>query len=178
LRFCPTSRIVRALGVQPPDGVEHLAHDDRRQAEARLVEHQHARPGHQCPGDRHHLLLAPGHAAGDLTGALLDHGEQLVHAFQRLREAPAGGLAIGAEFQVLAHGELWPQLPTFGYQGDAQFGPAVRRHLQEGAALEGDVSPRDREQPGDGAQGRRLAGAVGADQGHHLALAYLEAQSV
>jgi hypothetical protein len=100
-----------------------------------------------------------------------------VHAFQRRLEVPAGGLAVGTELEVLADGELWPQLPALGHQGDAELGPAVRRHPQQRAALEDDVPARHRTQPGDGTQRGRLAGAVGADEGHHLPLAYLEAEA-
>ena len=37
---------------------EQFLDDQRRQTERRLVEQQQARPQHQCPSDREHLLLA------------------------------------------------------------------------------------------------------------------------
>src|SRR5574341_2633439 len=39
--------------------LEDPAHDDGRQSKRRLVEEQQARPGHERPADRQHLLLSP-----------------------------------------------------------------------------------------------------------------------
>ena len=52
----------------------------RRQPQRRLVEHQQARPGHQRPADRQHLLLAAGQRAGDLAAALGEAREPLEDA--------------------------------------------------------------------------------------------------
>lgn len=42
---------------QSQSSVTAPLHDDRRQAQAHLVDHHQARPGGQAPGDRQHLLL-------------------------------------------------------------------------------------------------------------------------
>src|SRR6476661_1440222 len=55
------------LFVDAPDDRENLPHQDRRQAERRLVEQQQRRPVHQGAPDRQHLLLA----AGELPGWLV-----------------------------------------------------------------------------------------------------------
>ena len=46
-----------------------VAHDQRRQPEARLVEHQQARRGHQRPAQRQHLPLAARERVGTLRAA-------------------------------------------------------------------------------------------------------------
>src|SRR5829696_4090480 len=47
------------LLVEAPDEAEELAHDERRQAERRLVEEEQSRPPHERALERQHLLLAP-----------------------------------------------------------------------------------------------------------------------
>src|SRR5258706_594265 len=60
------------LFVNAPDDGENLPHQDRRQAERRLVEQQKRRPVHQGTPDREHLLLAAGELAGRLVEPLLE----------------------------------------------------------------------------------------------------------
>ena len=64
------------LRVELADGVEDLPHDQRREAERRLVEQQQPRPRHQRAGDRQHLLLAARQRAAALVQALLQAREQ------------------------------------------------------------------------------------------------------
>ena len=59
-----------ALGVDAADDGEGVLHQDRRQPEARLVEHQEPRLRHQRAADHQHLLLAAGERAGRLRRAL------------------------------------------------------------------------------------------------------------
>src|SRR5574343_1208883 len=54
-----------AVGDAPGDG-QQLVNHARGQAQRGLVEHQQSRRGHHGPGDRHHLLLAAAHGAGQL----------------------------------------------------------------------------------------------------------------
>ena len=58
---------------------------------------------------------------------------------------------------------------------DAELRPLLGRRVRDGAAVEPDDAARRRAEPGDDAQDRRLAGAVGAEQREHLALPHLEA---
>jgi hypothetical protein len=48
----------RAAAADFGDDTEHRLHDDRRQAQRRLVEKQKPRLRHQAPRDSNHLLLA------------------------------------------------------------------------------------------------------------------------
>src|SRR5689334_13361727 len=70
-----------AAPVEEADGVQHLLHDERREAERGLVEHDQLGRAHQAAADREHLLLAAGERAGELVAALgeaREHGEDLV----------------------------------------------------------------------------------------------------
>ena len=53
--------------VQLADDAEDLAHDQRREPERRLVEHEQPRPRHQRAREREHLLLAAGERARRLA---------------------------------------------------------------------------------------------------------------
>ena len=56
--------------VEQADGVQHLLHHQRREAERGLVEHDELGRAHQAAADGEHLLLAAGHGAGELVRAL------------------------------------------------------------------------------------------------------------
>ena len=79
-----------------------------------------------------------------------------------------------AELEVLAHGEERKDVPALRHERDAEVGPRPRRKPREVAAAETDRTAARNERAGDGAQGRRLSGAVGADQCDDLALGDLE----
>ncbi len=75
----------------------------------------------------------------------------------------------GAHLEVLRHRHAREQPPPLRALRDAALDDRVRRRVGDVAALEADRAlPRPVEAV-DGAQGRRLAGAVRADQGHDLA---------
>ena len=79
--------------MQGHDRLEHLVDDRRRQAHRGLVEHQHARLGHQGAADGQHLLLAAAHQAGHLAAPFLQAREQVVDPRDQvaLRAAPGVG---------------------------------------------------------------------------------------
>ena len=62
--------------VDPADGLEDGLHQQRREAERRLVEQEQPRLRHQPPGDGEHLLLAAGERAGELANALAQPGKE------------------------------------------------------------------------------------------------------
>ena len=74
---CP-SRLICA------EVLEDLLHHHRREAEARLVQHEEARPRHEPAADRAHLLLAAGQRARELARALGEPREEREHALERL----------------------------------------------------------------------------------------------
>ena len=98
--------------------------------------------------------------------------------------APQTGLAVcvAADQQVLQHGGVLEQLDVLEGAGNAQAGHAVRRlggQLQQavGAGVV-DLARGGRVDAADEVEHRGLAGAVGADQGEHLAPAHVEADVV
>src|SRR5215831_6481998 len=62
------------------DDTEDLPDDQRRQTERRFVEQQEARPAHQRPRDRQHLLLAAREGAATLSPALMQDRKQAENA--------------------------------------------------------------------------------------------------
>src|SRR6185503_2908182 len=90
------------LGIELADGVEDLAHDQRRQTKRRLVEQQKPRPAHQRARDRQHLLLATRQRAAALAKPLLEARKQAEHARKVALEL--GRLGDGrAHLQVFQH---------------------------------------------------------------------------
>ena len=65
------------LLVQLADDPEELAHDQRREAERRLVEQEQARAAHERAAEREHLLLAARERPGALP-ATLDHPREVL----------------------------------------------------------------------------------------------------
>ena len=73
-----------ALGLELGDGLEDPLDHQRRQAERRLVEQEQARPAHERPPDRQHLLLAARQRAAGLAQPLAEQREQLEHHLEVL----------------------------------------------------------------------------------------------
>ena len=80
--------------------VHDLLHDQRRQADGRFVQQQHARMGDQGAADGDHLLLAAGQRAGQLLAPLRQYREQRVDAFQLAREIGAAAEGVGAQARL------------------------------------------------------------------------------
>ena len=76
---------------------------------------------------------------------------------------------IRAHFEILEHGQVGEDAAPFGRHRDAARHELVSGQPGDVLALEADAPAPRREQPGDGAQRRGLAGAVGADQRDDLA---------
>ncbi len=74
------------IGVERTDRREDLLHDQRRQAERRLVEQEQLGASHQRAGDGQHLLLAARQRAAALMLARLEQGKERVHVLQVLGE--------------------------------------------------------------------------------------------
>ena len=85
---------------------------------------------------------------------------------------------IGPQFQVGGDAQGAEDPAAFRHQGQAQGDDALRGHTGEVLAGEFDGPLAGRQQPGNGAQGGGLAGAVAADQGHHLAGAHVEGDAL
>ena len=75
----------------------------------------------------------------------------------------------GAELEVLGDREPGEDVASLGGVGEAQGDDLVGGDAVEGLAVEEDAAAAGLEEPGEGAQGGGLAGAVGADEGDDLA---------
>ena len=158
----------RALRVDLAQDAEQLLDDLGGEAEGELVDDEQARVRHQRPSDAEHLLLAARERAGGLTGALAQDGE-VVHDHVDLGlEAPVAAAGPVAEAEVVDHGQVGEQLTALWHVGDAAVDHLPCRQAADALAVEADLAARRGEQAGDGAQGGGLAGAVRADQRHHL----------
>jgi len=165
---------VADAGDHRADRLDH----DRREPERRLVEQNQRRPRHQRAADGEHLLLATGQRSGELLTPLLQHRERVEDARHVLCDLPAIGADEGAELQMLLHRHLWPDLALLRTVRDAEADDDVGIGALDRLAAERDRARTRREDAGDRAQHRRLAGAVRADQRHELAFVHGERHAV
>jgi hypothetical protein len=180
-------------GVERIVGHEHAGAGERREVPAQLGAHPHARAGvergeglvqQQQPGlggegagKGDALRLPPGEGAGlglDLIGEA-DPGEPLARPGARVgpvvaaRPQSEGDVVEGAEAgeeQVVLEHE--PDRPLRG--GHERVGGGIVEH----DAVELDAPAVERAQPGDRPQGGGLAGAVGPEERHDLAVVDLQ----
>src|SRR5262245_61518838 len=89
---------------------------------------------------------------------------------------------VGTQPQVLDHRHVLDDAAPFHYLEDAAMHDAVRRQARDLLAVEpdaaaGDLAVLDREQARDRLERRRLAGAVGAEEGGDAAATRRKAQA-
>ena len=142
-------------------------------ARAIQVADQKPRVGHQGAGDRQHLLLAP----RELTAHVSPPFGQLWKQLEDFLTAPwigvAGAVGGGCQ-QVFIDTQVREYLSSLGHQPDTGLRHLVGRQVADGPPLEVDFSRMGRHHAHDSVNGRGLAHAVAAEQGHHLAGADLE----
>ena len=168
LAFCSTSRMVRPSSFSARIDRENLVDQDRRKTHRWLVEQQQPRLCHQRAADREHLLLAAGQRAGRRLPHRIEHRKQGEDA-RKLRFQIGVAARPGAEPQIVLDRQRREHLPPFRHLRDAERHPPVRGQSLDRLAVEADRAAGDRLHAGNGAQQRRLAGAVGAEQRHDLA---------
>ena len=95
--------------------------------------------------------------------------EQVEDPVQPLVAGPGSRRHEPAEPQVLLHGQLGDHAAALGHVRHAQRGHLLDRRAGDVAAVEPHAAAPGPDQPGDRAQQRRLAGAVGAEDGGDLA---------
>jgi hypothetical protein len=158
------------LGRVLADHGQEALHDDRREAEAQLVQQQELRPPQQRPRDREHLLLAAGQQA---RRAVLELRERREVPVARLGVEP---LALRAELEVLGDREAEEDPAALGHVGHAEARDRARADRRGVPAVDRDPALHRPDDPGHGAQRRRLARAVRAQQRHDLARADREVE--
>ena len=132
-----------------------------------------ARPADRGPA----AGTGPGASASAVQAHQLEHGVGpgllLGGGLGSPGEVPqqAASTALGpvGHQQVLAHGQPAEQLDALEGAGDAQPGPAERRHAPQVVAVEADLAAVGVDDAGQAVEQGGLARAVGADQPHQLA---------
>src|ERR1700761_4548125 len=87
-------------------------------------------------------------------------------------------MAVPAESQVLQQRSIREQLDVLEGTRDAKTGDPVRRNLGDVLVLKDQPSGGRRVDAADQVEDRRLAGAVGTDDGEHLARLHVEAYRI
>src|SRR5262249_49759836 len=150
--------------VQLLEDLEDLVHDQRRQAQRRLVEEQEPGPREERPRDRELLLLASGERRALPVEVSSERRETLAHLFHvclRLLAILAGG---SPDPQVLAYREPAEDAAVLGHECDTPLEDRVRGDAGDRLAEKRDRPGRGLEHAGDRPERGRLAGAVVTDE--------------
>ena len=164
------SRIVLPVALSGADHLPRLAPRRRVEARGRLVEEQQLGVADQ----RHRDVQAPLLTAGQLLGALVglrpepDAGDRVVDA-ERVREV------AGEELERLADGEQAGRLGLLEHDADPR--PPRPAGARRVLAEHGDLARVALAEALEDLDGGRLAGAVGPEEGEHLALVDLEIEA-
>ena len=137
--------------------------------EAHLVHQQEPGLSHQGPGQGQHLLLATGEQAGLPIEQGLQLREQAQHPLLG-QSLPAP--TADAEAQVLTGGQVEEERPVLGDVADAPPSDLVGRPGRRRSTEDLDGTVDHRQQARHRLQRRRLARAVGTEQGDDLALGH------
>ena len=152
--------------LQRADLAAHLQAQLRVEVGEGLVHQAHGRFGHDGPRQRHPLLLTAGELRG-LAAQQRLQAEEVSGARQSVVPLGARNLPhLQPEDDVLGHVEMGEERIALEDHGDAPLRGLQRRHVppaDDDAAGAGNI------EPGDEPQGRGLAAAGGAEQGHELA---------
>jgi hypothetical protein len=118
------------------DDLEAALDEDRRQPHRGLVHEHQLRPRHQRPPHRDHLLLSAGERARKLAPALVDDGEQGVHALVVL--GVASTMQVCAHLQVLEDRHRAEEAAILGHDGHSPADAMARRSAGDVLACERD----------------------------------------
>jgi hypothetical protein len=110
---------------------------------------------------------ATGQAAGQQRALALQVREHRVHRVQAL--APVGLEDGHGQLQVLGDRQVGEHILGLRHEGQALEDQPVRRHARDVSTVQQHPPRRDGHQAGHGLHQRRLAGAVGAEDGDDLA---------
>src|SRR5207247_9308473 len=103
---------------------------------------------------------------------IFEHARRLLASGTEIRSG------VPAEQQILAHGQLGEDLPSFGHMDDAGAHHTVRAPAIDAPTVELDRAARRPEETGDHPQCRRLTRAVRPEERDNAALGDLETDAV
>src|SRR3954469_19270623 len=162
----------REAAAQALERLAQAADDDGGEALRRLVEHQDVGLEEQGARDGEHLLLAAGERAGELAGALLQPGKELVRLREPFIERPEAlpmTLDGPRQLEVVLHGQRGEHVPAFGYQRETAARALISRQDGHVTLTQLDAAPRGAECPRQRFHQRGFASAVGAEHADRLA---------
>ena len=154
----------RAVTIELGNNVENLRNDQWRKTERRFIHQQHARPRHQRPRDRKHLLFAARQRAGELLPALLEPRKPCIHAFDVSIDLGLVTALVGTGEQIFPHAHLREDQAVLRHKRNAPADDPCRGQANEFVVAEPDRSASRFQDARDRHHQRRLAGAVGAEQ--------------
>ena len=157
------------------DGAEQLLDHERGETERELVDEEQLGTGDGRHGEGEHLLLAAREVGGPLVASRRQGGERGEGLVDHVGVVLAAPPALpGRHAQVVLHAQVGEDPLAAGYLGHAEAGDLVGGQVGDVAPVEDDGAVVGLDHPADGPQQRRLAGAVGADEGDDLPLADLD----
>lgn len=142
--------------------------DDRGKALGRFVKQQHTDAGAQDAGHGKHLLFAAGKPCTDAIAPLMQVGEQL----EDLVESHTTSGDDRRQHQVFIDAKRREDAALFRHEADTLMRRLVQRHLHHVLAGKGDPALAGADDADDGAQCRRLADAVAAENGNGFPLTH------
>jgi hypothetical protein len=157
--------------VDLADDFEELLDDDRREAEGELIDAQHGRLQQDRPGQPELLLLAARQAPGWLPKAFTEPREEvenLLAAFSYPTRALPDCERL--DFEVLVNAHVGKHRAPAWDEDEPTADKLLRRDRSDIGAVERHRPVRGRLQAGEDSKQRRLAGAIGPQQGQRLSL--------
>src|SRR5579883_369590 len=162
-----------------PDALRDLGDNDRGEPFKRFIEKQKLWVERYCARDRHHfpftagkLGAAAGLVAQQLRKNLICQRDPCLGGFGSFRSRPNGQLYI------LLYCQIAENLRFFRRKADAKPRYLPRRKPGDARTFEGDLAAGGLAVAHNGAEGRRLAGAVPPQNADEFASGHLKAQPV
>src|SRR5712692_4776077 len=163
----------QALPLERGDLLAEGLDDDGGQPLRRLVEEEDARTAHERARDGEHLLLPAREASPSPRRHPPEGGEMLIDTIDAPPTRPPG-----TDQEILLHAEIAEDAPVFRHPAHAQSGDLVGRQPPQLSAIEAQRTADDIHPAHGGLERGGLAGAIAAEERHHLALARLERDAV
>src|SRR5215472_10028190 len=148
--------------------LHQLLHDDGREPFHRLVEEQELGISHQGPGDRHHLLLAPGELVAEVALALLESRKDRIDPSEIPGSGPRDNGEMFLERQRRKHE------PLLRHPAQSRLRATESRQRRNLVSAPRDRSRLEPGEPQQREKQRRLAYAVATEERETSAFVELE----
>ena len=145
----------------------HLLDDHRRQALGRLVEQDRARIPHQRARHGQHLAFASRQRAGPFVAPFGEVGEELEEPLRR-PDRHAFPRRLPGNVEIFRNREAREYAAILGHVPESALAYPKRLQVGDRLAVEVDLAARRSDEPHDGLERGRLAGAVSPQQRNHL----------